>query len=771
MAVNRSPDRFRGVCKGFGMTALRSILFLPLLSLLLGAQSLVPLDGPRPLAGSHYLDGEAVREMLAETARTRPDAYARLLERDSDLRTLNRTLQDTRRFWAVEIRPGEDIQPDDFYEVDATLRRSGDGVRIWVEDASWSAGYVTQSEVETIYANLTQRTPAGSVDPGAGIVDINTDRFGLTPDKAGDGITHFLILDIRDGFDPQTSSEGFIAGYFFSLDQSDAATSNRLDLLYIDSYPGIQGTGGTRSTASVLATTAHEFQHLIHFNYDTNEALWVNEGLSELAARLCGYGLGSPGRYFENPNRTLTSWSNLLADYSRVGLWTFYLWEQFGDDFIRGLTQGRGIDIAGFEAALDAVGRTDLDLADVFRDWTIANLVNDTGVDPAWGYRDAGLTGLRATVTREVSTFPELVSFTSASTSDEPIRPFAVEYVRFRGGDTLSLDFTSGLPAGVLMQRSATGTTLMPVTGNPFVLPDFDADDEVIWILHNTTALANSVEFCAWAPFSIPVVDLGYDDGSLSLIIGGNGVAANRFQMSVGGQTLRRVRLYNTDTNGITRIQVLASNGGAPGNPLAAPIDTALTIFGWVDIDLPDPVPIAAGQAFFVAVEAASHGYDGDSNPDGRSWYIVPGGSWRPLRDYQTTGENPVTLNGSWMIRAVLEGGLTASGPRGCDAVAAERLALQAPFPNPTTGVLNLRFDVTSAGTMNFEIFDVLGRRVATFSQGVGAASKNLAVNFTELDSELGVPLAAGVYFIRGTFRDVAGTITLTEVRRLVYVR
>ncbi len=38
---------------------------------------------------------------------------------------------------------------------------------------------------------------------------------------------------------------------------------------------------------------AHEFQHMIHWNQDPNEDSWLNEGLSELAWYLNGYGLSS----------------------------------------------------------------------------------------------------------------------------------------------------------------------------------------------------------------------------------------------------------------------------------------------------------------------------------------------------------------------------------------------------------------------------------------------------------------------------------------------
>jgi hypothetical protein len=81
--------------------------------------------------------------------------------------------------------------------------------------------------------------------------------------------------------------ESYVEGYFSSRDLLDTPYSNKRDMIYIDTYPGIPGSQDSNKTL------AHEMQHLMNFvssymfriNGNTLREMdvWVNEGLSNSA--------------------------------------------------------------------------------------------------------------------------------------------------------------------------------------------------------------------------------------------------------------------------------------------------------------------------------------------------------------------------------------------------------------------------------------------------------------------------------------------------------
>ena len=83
---------------------------------------------------------------------------------------------------------------------------------------------------------------------------------------------------------------------------------------------------------------------------------------------------------------------------------------------------------------------------------------------------------------------------------------------------------------------------------------------------------------------------------------------------------------------------------------------------------------------------------------------------------------------------------------------------LEEPYPNPVSGSVNLAVNVPAAGDVVLEVFDVLGRRVATVIDDVLPAGRHAL----QWDSR---SLASGVYIVR------AHAGGLTQTRRLVVVK
>jgi len=130
------------------------------------------------------------------------------------------------------------------------------------------------------------------------------------------------------------------------------------------------------------STTAHEFQHNIHGDWQPAAETFMNEGCSMYAELLCGYGIeaGYINTYLYTPDNSLTVWGdqgdiNILADYGAAALWTVYLSDHYGGaDLIRHYVQSGITGIEGINAALAYYGYKER-FDDVYHDWRLANLI------------------------------------------------------------------------------------------------------------------------------------------------------------------------------------------------------------------------------------------------------------------------------------------------------------------------------------------------------------------------------------------------------------
>jgi hypothetical protein len=96
------------------------------------------------------------------------------------------------------------------------------------------------------------------------------------------------------------------------------------------------------------------------------------------------------------------------------------------------------------------------------------------------------------------------------------------------------------------------------------------------------------------------------------------------------------------------------------------------------------------------------------------------------------------------------------SGEGGSDPI---EFALQTPFPNPFSAHTTVTFSLPEAAQVRVEVFDALGRRVATIDQGARTAG-------THEVGLRGTGLTAGMYLVRLTASTAGGERTAT--RRLI---
>lgn len=161
-------------------------------------------------------------------------------------------------------------------------------------------------------------------------------------------------------------------------------------------------------TKSVMT---HELQHLIHGYHDLNEELWLNEGFSELATLLNGYGAGGFDYVFSiDTDVQLNDWSTDAdennAHYGASFLYVTYLLNRFGESITREIVADPENGFKSIDQVLKRINLTDMASGelitadDFFMDWTITNFLMDSSIyDGRYNY--SNYSGAPAAATTE----------------------------------------------------------------------------------------------------------------------------------------------------------------------------------------------------------------------------------------------------------------------------------------------------------------------------------------------------------------------------------
>jgi immune inhibitor A len=213
-----------------------------------------------------------------------------------------------------------------------------------------------------------------------------------------------------------------VAGYFSSSDehpQSVAPYSNQREGIYINSRSLVLGSN------TYLEVLSHELQHAIHWNSDSSEDTWINEGLSELAVTIAGHpSAESPylsiNPFMNSPTVSLIHWPldnvNVSAHYGGASLFMHYLLEHYSNGAdLRQLVAAPGDSVAGINYYLKQSGYS-VTFRDVFRDWVVANILDEA--QGAYGYRDLEV---QTSVTESIDNFTQFQS---------EIPQYSAEYVQ-----------------------------------------------------------------------------------------------------------------------------------------------------------------------------------------------------------------------------------------------------------------------------------------------------------------------------------------------------
>ncbi|MCJ7701731.1 MAG: hypothetical protein MUO62_09125, partial [Anaerolineales bacterium] len=247
---------------------------------------------------------------------------------------------------------------DENFKIEATLAYVTDHAYFWIENGIRYKEDDLRDLAET-FENQIYPT--------------NRALFGSEWSPGVDGDAHMYIV-YANGLGSS------LAGYFSSADEyhplaHEYSNMHETFMLNADNL-GLD----EEYTYGVLA---HEFQHMIHWYQDRNEATWINEGLSELAAFINGYDIGGfDYLYAQEPDLQLNDWPNESQDtaphYGASFLFIAYFLDRFGTPAIQELVVQPANGMASVDAVLedlnidnDLTGKT-LQADDVFLDWVLA---------------------------------------------------------------------------------------------------------------------------------------------------------------------------------------------------------------------------------------------------------------------------------------------------------------------------------------------------------------------------------------------------------------
>jgi len=663
------------------------------------------------------------------------------------------TVGSTHSWYAYNFTSGS------YYLVPSTCQSIGPHSYVFVENAQWNVR-VTQAAINSVENAFENETPAR---PDTGIYQTDVDAFGNPPDVDNDPRIIILILDIKDGYNASTGG-GYTAGYFSSNNEIPGTGSNDAEIYYMDCNPtDLTDTTASGGLETALETCAHEFQHMINWNYhQTNpELTFVNEGCSMLAEINCGYPAFYPGLYANETNYPLLNWRTndatlVLNDYSRAQRYFTYWLDQFGIGIFKHVVQDNLVGLAGLENALTTDGQT-ISFTQLFINWLIANKLDDVNLGNAYGYPIH--TGLAKAVSKYIYYNPNV-------TVTDTVEPLAAEYITFTGGSNLNITFTApstnnlvieaieegansnrvlNVPVNAIFSEPLYGSTYSSVN---FVLIDTSTNNDTVFYSYKATGTAPTSEtvlqwdnteptgYYAWTPNDTICV-------AFNAVAGGR-LDSIRVALSKAGTITGGIWTYtgysSEPLGNALKVPITASISTTTASPYPVPYNN------WAKVDL-SSYNISTNNAFAVGFvigsdpttpdvmvtnypgKIAYHSYTylqtADSNVNTPGWYYI------------TLTDTTVAI---YLIRAYVS--LITGIKQGIELMP-KTFSLLQNYPNPFNPSTMINYSIPKASLVTIKVYDVLGREVKTLVNEEKSAG-NYSVQFSANSG-----YASGVYFYR----------------------
>ena len=378
---------------------------------------------------------------------------------------------DTRKFWILNSDTVEHFQ------IDATLHYITPHSYFWVEDGV----DVSDSEVATLMDTFEEK-----------IYPTDRQFFGSEWTPGVDNDPHIYVVVASD----IGASTG---GYFSSADQFNPAVreySNAAEMFVFNAAADLDNE-------YTFGTLAHEFQHMIHFSLDRNEASWINEGFSELASFLNGYTVGGHDwLYVQDPDLSLIDWTSLSDDpditsrhYGQAFLFTAYFLDRFGDEATQALVKHDENGLMGIDKVIEELHITDattgkiLTAEDIVLDWMLAMYILDDSVgDGRYAYHNYP-DAVQASPT-------EKIRRCSGTPMHASVSQFGPDYLEITCDGDHTIEFAGSTQARLLPADAHSGT-------HAFWSNKGDESDMTLTREFDFTGKTGPIEFSYWTWYDI----------------------------------------------------------------------------------------------------------------------------------------------------------------------------------------------------------------------------------------------------------------------------
>ncbi len=339
----------------------------------------------------------------------------------------------------------------------ARIYRVGDIETFWLHNQDSDTFIEAQAELVYISRHAYFWVDAKSVATnriGERATLLDWQAAGDSFDNSYDAIREVFGSEVSPGIDGDpmlhivhSTRLGSVGGYFSGPDLLPAVVeshSNEHEMFFVS----ITGTGGIAGSY-YNSTLAHEFQHMVHRNIDINEIGWLDEGLSELAQQIAGMrGDDWASAYTVNPDQSLWYWSEQSSDYGHAYLIVDYLYERFGQGFIRALVANPANDMVSIDQTLAAVGITET-FDQIYGDFMLALYLDDPTVgDGRYTFREAGFTTMRPTAS--LKNFPDAYS--------GEVHQYGIDILRLSGTGQATVSFVGAQTAMLVPVDAHSGT-------------------------------------------------------------------------------------------------------------------------------------------------------------------------------------------------------------------------------------------------------------------------------------------------------------------------
>ncbi|MDZ7288526.1 MAG: T9SS type A sorting domain-containing protein [candidate division KSB1 bacterium] len=695
-----------------------------------------------PIPGSDLLwkEQQQVRDYVAQ----HPDMMQQMKLQKSTV--WNFKVGDTNQWYAYDQTTSQ------YYLVPSTCRAVGTNCYIFVENALWGSS-VNQRAVDSVRVAFDQHTPANSKK---GVYQMVVETFGDPPNVDNDPRIIILILDIRDGWE---GTGGWVAGRFDPRNETTLPNSNRAEIYYLDANP--TELNDSEGLAEAMSVTAHEFQHMVHWNYDQSEIRFMNEGCSLVAEVHCGFPIFAQYYYVNETNHYLLDWrsdiTEALGDYSRAARFMTYVRDQVGIGVFKHIVASKATAIAGFDDGLQKFGST-LRFNDIFRNWVVANILDDRTLNPAYGYVYPNLP--KATSQMYINPNVPLTGST--------VQNLGVEYLTFKYGTDLRAKFTTE-GQSILIKAVEIGSSskrVLDVTPNvEFAEPEYGSTYKEIHFVVANTNQSFPLNFSYQASGVLRAVEQKWDEtepnGFLRLsfsdticvtfdaIPGGKldsiRVALRRKGAITGGVWQFTGNVRPTPLGRALAFPITASTNETPpvvnpGGEFPYPVPYP----NWRGVDLRSynistDQPFAVGFVIRVPDTPAVliTKYPGQSPYHSFTYLNNPGSGSTPNWYYITADASNIWI---YLIRAYVSVGTV--GVEQSIELQPLTFALSQNYPNPFNPSTTIEFLLPVASRVALKIYNALGEEVSTLVTGKLAAGKHQVVwNASGLPS--------GVYFYR----------------------